>query len=388
MNQSLFNTQLQNMNSRLVVSKSKSKIYLDKNEQSDDVALNYKEKLAALLIQTNWNRYPSNDLSDIEQNVANYCGLTAQNIALSSGSATLITTLLNYFAINRKSIVITQPSYSLFDYHCKSYNIEYTPWMLDDNLNFNLKTLPALHSNSVLIITAPNNPTGTNISMKQLENILKQNPTALIVLDGVYCEFSKTDFTPLINQYENLMVLRSFSKAFPVAGLRLGYLCASATITANVKKLLLQFAINPFTLLFARYILFDAKFMHDSKQCVKNIISERNRMKTYLTSNFSANQIYVYPSEGNFLLIKIKSNHNKLIQSFSHAGIKVLDTSNFVKLNQTVRISIGTTSENNAVMRCIEKAMDLRINNQKTSPANISFTNNFNAIRSYAAVCY
>jgi histidinol-phosphate aminotransferase len=107
--------------------------------------------------------------------------------------------------------------------------------MLDDNLNFNLKTLPALHSNSVLIITAPNNPTGTNISMKQLENILKQNPTALIVLDGVYCEFSKTDFTPLINQYENLMVLRSFSKAFPVAGLRLGYLCASATITANVK---------------------------------------------------------------------------------------------------------------------------------------------------------
>jgi histidinol-phosphate aminotransferase len=111
-------------------------------------------------------------------------------------------------------------------------------------------------------------------------------------------------------------------------------------------------------------------------------------MKTYLTSNFSANQIYVYPSEGNFLLIKIKSNHNKLIQSFSHAGIKVLDTSNFVKLNQTVRISIGTTSENNAVMRCIEKAMDLRINNQKTSPANILFTNNFNAIRSYAAVCY
>ncbi|HMX40921.1 MAG TPA: hypothetical protein PKD78_11355, partial [Saprospiraceae bacterium] len=103
---------------------------LDKNEQSEDVEAAFKRRVIEKLVAADWNRYPAADHRDIEERVAQYCGLSPENIVLSAGSASLITTLLDYFALQGKHIVITQPSYSLFDYHCKTYNIPYEPWLL------------------------------------------------------------------------------------------------------------------------------------------------------------------------------------------------------------------------------------------------------------------
>ena len=186
-------------------------------------------------MHSDWHRYPSADLTDIEEKVAQYCGLQANNIVLGAGSASIITTLLNYLAINGKKLVITHPSYSLFEYHCNTYQIPFTPWLLNQNLEFDLSKLPQLDHNSVLIVTSPNNPTGNAITKVQLETILKNHPETMVILDGVYTEFGQEDFTSLISSYNNLVVIRSFSKAFPMAGLRLGYLCSNEKMAAIVK---------------------------------------------------------------------------------------------------------------------------------------------------------
>lgn len=355
MNNTFFNTQLQHIGSRIPTIKGNTHLHLDKNEQTEDVEQALKRKVLERLMQTDWNRYPSTDHSDIVQQVAQYCGLAPENIVLSAGSASMITTLLNHFALNGKDLVITQPSYSLFDYHCKTNNIPYQPWLLNSDLQYDFDTLPALTANSVLIVTAPNNPVGNTISVEMLEQLLLRNPEALIMVDGVYCEFSTADFTPLMSKYANLMILRSFSKAFPIAGLRLGYLCAAPKVAAMVQKLVLQFSLTEFSLVFAREVLFDPKFMASSKKRVRRIIAERERLFHLILQQYHHTNLEVFPSEGNFLLMRLKDEalFEKLMTALTASGIKILNTSGFALLNQTFRVSIGEPHENEQFLSCL-----------------------------------
>lgn len=352
-----FNFLLQSVESRVAPVKNNTRYLLDKNEQSDDIDMELKKKVLESLLQANWNRYPVSDYIDIEAKIAAYCKLQAENIVLSAGSASIITTLLDFFALNQKKIVIAQPTYSLFDYHCKTYNIAYQPWYLTPDLEFDFDNLPELDSNSVFIITSPNNPVGNTIDVDKLEFLLQEFPKTLIILDAVYCEFSNTDFTPFIKKYENLIVLRSFSKAFPIAGLRLGYLCASAQTAAVIKKLILQFSITNFSLLFARELLFNEEFMENSRSKVKTIIAERERLYYTMTENYRGDILHVYPSRGNFLLIRIfdDSMFEKLMNGLTGNGIKILNTSNFPLLKNTFRVSIGNVNENEVFLECLAK---------------------------------
>lgn len=339
---------LQQAGSRIAPTQQTVKFHLDKNEQSADVDAAFKHRVLERLMNTDWNRYPSADQRDIEVKVAEYCGLLPENIVLSAGSASIITTLLNHFALNNKHIVIAQPSYSLFDYHCKTNNIGYEPWMLNADLEYDLQTLPKLGANSVLLITSPNNPAGCSLGLESLEAILSEHSESLVILDGVYTEFGEADPTPLVKKYPNLIVLRSFSKAFPIAGLRLGYLCAAPKTAAIVKKLILQFSINHFSLVFAREMLNDQSFMEGARKKVRAIVAERERMRHLIGRRFAPGVLQIFPSEGNFLLIRVLDDaaFAKLMEDLAQCGIKVLDTSNAPLLRNTFRVSIGTAYEN------------------------------------------
>ncbi len=349
--------------SRIAPVKHSSRYLLDKNEQSDDVDIVLKEQVIDALLEANWNRYPAADYRDIEVKVAEYCGLEPENIVLSNGSASIITTLLNFFALNGKRIVITQPSYSLFDYHCKTYNIPYQPWLLTPELEYDYDNMPDLGANSVMIITSPNNPVGNTMELEKLEQLLSSYPDSFIILDAVYCEFCEVDVTPLVKKYPNLIVLRSFSKAFPIAGLRLGYLCASPKTAAIIKKLVLQFSINHFTLIFAHEMLFNEAFMDNARKRVREILGERERMYRAINHHFGSDTLRVFKSEGNFLLIRIseKEVFDALMEDLSAAGIKVLNTSNFPLLENTFRVSIGTPHENEVFFHCLKTSLASRI---------------------------
>lgn len=349
-----FNEILQKAESRIAPPVHTSRFLLDKNEQSDDIDMSIKLKVLDSLMNANWNRYPASDYRDIEEKVADYCGLEPQHIVLSAGSASIITTLLDYFALNQKRIIITQPSYSLFDYHCKTYNIPYEPWLLTPELGYDYDKLPDLGRDSVLIITSPNNPVGNTMDIDMLEQLLSRHPDSFIILDAVYCEFCKIDVTPLVRKYENLIVLRSFSKAFPIAGLRLGYLCASPGTAAIIKKLVLQFSITHFSLIFAREMLFNPEFMDNARQRVRDIIAAREMLYRKIRERFSE-QMQVFPSEGNFLLVKVfdPAVFEKLMTCFSKNGIKILNTSSFPLLQGTFRVSIGNPHENEVFMQCL-----------------------------------
>lgn len=359
MQSNIFNERLQQAGTRVAHSVLSTRFQLDKNEQTDDVDFALKQQVVNCLLNANWNRYPTSDYRDIEAKIAGYCDLQPENIALSAGSASIITTLLDYFALNQKRIIITQPSYSLFDYHCQTYNINYESWLLTPELEYDYDNIPKLDANSVLIVTTPNNPVGNTFDAAKLEKLLTDNPQACIILDAVYCEFCQMDIAPLVRKYENLIVLRSFSKAFPIAGLRLGYLCAAPKTTAAVRKLLLQFSICHFSLIFAREMLFTPEFMETSRRQVREIIAERERMCRLLTDNYDRQTLKVFKSAGNFLLIRVFDDaaYKQLLADLEAAGIRVLNTSRFPLLYNTLRVSIGSRRENEAFLNCLHNSL-------------------------------
>ena len=357
-----FSPSLSAVSNRIASSEKNYRLLLDKNEQSLDVPAMLKQKMLGSIMESNLNRYPSANLRSLEERVADYCRLQAENIALAPGSASIITTLLNYFAINRKRIIINQPSYSLFEYHCNTYNIPYEPWMLNNELQFDVAEMPVPDANSVVIITSPNNPVGNSISPEELEKLLTAHPDTLFILDAVYCEFGKNDYTPWVHKFSNLLVLRSFSKAFPVAGIRLGYLCAQPAMVGIIKKLLLPFSINALTQIFAEKVLFDPCFMEDARSRVRQKIAERERLYSFMRMYFDAEVVKVYPSQGNFLLITFSSKtlHEKVISQLDEASIKVLNTHGQSMLSQSIRVTIGTPNENDLVLDTIVQAVGMK----------------------------
>jgi histidinol-phosphate aminotransferase len=355
----LFSETLQSIGSRIAPRDIPVSVYLDKNEQTEDLDSDIKNEVLDELFNTYWNRYPRLDSSEIENLIAGYCKLNPSNIAIAPGAAYLITTLLNYFAINKKHIVIAQPSYTLFDFHCKTYNIAYEPWYLKHNLEFDLEYMPKLTANSVLFMASPNNPVGNIISNMELESILQNNKESLVILDSVYLEFSSANPTQLVQKYNNLIVLRSFSKAFPGAGLRLGYMCAHQSLTSVIKKLILLFSVNHFSMAYAKVVLNNPSHLLNMENRVHKIINERDHLFSKLTFLFNENTIQVKRSEGNFLLIRIPDDKKlvSVLKALGNEGIQILNTSNLKMLDNTLRISVGSTKENNLFINCIKTAL-------------------------------
>src|SRR6478735_272095 len=180
---------------RLSVSQKPYTHRLDKNEQPDDVPEWLKMQVLQKAMNMEWNRYPALSNSSIERDIAATLGMDGNCVLLGSGSATFITALLNFFGMQRRQIVIAQPSYSLFDYHCKSYGIPYLPWQLNASLEYDEANLPVLEDGSVLFVVSPNNPVGNTIPRAMLERMLISHPRTLVILDAVYAKFDEADFS-------------------------------------------------------------------------------------------------------------------------------------------------------------------------------------------------
>lgn len=350
-----FHPILNTIGNRIVSKGQVAKILLDKNEQPEDIDNVVKRKVLDDLYLADWNRYPEG-YTDIEKGIAAYCGLPQNFIAIAPGSAYLITVLLNYFAINRKHLVIGQPSYTLFNYHCQTYNIEFEPWYLSSDLEFDINTIPELTQNSVVILASPNNPVGNIIETADLEHLLNHPAKPLVVVDAVYFEYSNFDINDLILRYDNLIVLRSFSKAFPAAGIRLGYICAQERVLSSVKKLILLFSINHFTLAYAKEVINNPTLLLGMKNKISKTINERDNLYRNLSKFAETGLAYSRKSEGNFLLIKIPnaSKFDLVMNELSTHGIKVCDTSCIKMLENTFRVSIGTADENEAFLKCMD----------------------------------
>jgi len=333
------------------------KIKLDQNESPWDWPVALKEKVAKRLVEKEWNRYPDAMAGDVSKGLSDYLGISPDCILTSSGSNHLITVILEGLAKQLPGkLVITRPSFPLFESHAQYLAIPYETWDLNANFQYDLDRLPALPDGSMVIFASPNNPTGNSLPKKDLVTLLKAHPKVLFLADEAYYEFDDEPYTELLSEYGNLMLLRTLSKTMGAAGVRLGYLLASPELIKNLGKLRVPFLLNHFTLAAAEAIFQDREMRDFMNRNVANARAERERMFKSLVDVTRGQGVEVFNSKANFLLLRWKDDEKcqKAYQSFMAAGIQVRNISAGPGLKGCLRVTIGTQTENDAFVDAVK----------------------------------
>ncbi len=323
-------------------------VRLNQNENPFDWPQHIKDEVAEFCKTRAWNRYPNFIPDGLKQALADFTGLVPHNIIAGNGSNEMLLILLLSLTKPESPVIICQPTFTVYQLLSKGLGRTLHEVYADDDLSYNTERICDASSqapNSLIILCSPNNPTGTALTEKDIRSICK-NHQGFFLLDQAYVEFGGYDAIPLLKEYPNLIITRTFSKAFQGAGMRIGYLLGSAEIVQEINKIKLPYNINFFTEQVAMVLLAHHRDMEES---VKILLDERQKLFDFLrTLPFDA----VYPSEANFICLQTRQKE-ALFSDLKTNGILVRDVSSYPMLENCLRISIGTPKENNLVKQAL-----------------------------------
>ncbi len=224
---------------------------------------------------------------------------------------------------------------------------------MTDNYEYDCDAVEAafLDGGDMLVICSPNNPTGTLFPMEKLQPILEKS-NAPVIMDEAYYEFSQITALDLINEFRNLIIFRTFSKAFSLAGLRLGYALMAPELANEVGKVKLPFNVDSFSISAA------CKALENHKKVLASLdILKKERDKLYAEMKKLAD-VTVYPTAANFILFKTPYDPKKLCDGIVAEGVLVRDLSAHPALKNTLRVTVSKPGENKKFLDGLKKALD------------------------------
>lgn len=278
---------------------------------------------------------------DLEKRIAEYAGIKVNQVMITNGSNQGIDIIFRTFTEKGDKVIIPSPSFAMF-YQCAQIvgNEIICPLYKKDYLAFPLEeTLKGLVDERVkmIVVCNPNNPTGTVVSLADIEKIAQKAKNALVYIDEAYFEFSKITAAPLIKKYPNIVITRTFSKAFGLAGLRIGYVIAAKEYIAEMSKVRGPYDVNMLAYAAASATLKDRKNM-------ENYVEEvMKKAKLIVEKFFTENKITYYPSAANFILFR-PNNPENTFEKLKKAGVLVRPQ-NKQNIEVTLRVSIGTLAQ-------------------------------------------
>jgi histidinol-phosphate aminotransferase len=307
-------------------------IYLDANENSFGSPL-----------PDNFNRYPDPLQIQVKEKLSKIKGVPAQNIFLGNGSDEAIDLLYRIFCDPaRDNSIILPPTYGMYEVCAEMNDVKIKKVDLTKEYQLDIDGIAnAIDPFTKLIfICSPNNPTGNSINRADVEIILN-NFDGIVVIDEAYINYSKQrSFIAELTEYPNLVVMQTLSKAWGLAGLRLGMAFASQQIIELMNKVKYPYNINTATQLLALEALDNIDWVNEH---ISTTVIEREKLNTELL-NLSYTEV-VFPSDANFLLVKMKEARN-IYEQLCSKGIIVRDRSKVVLCDDCLRITIGTPEEN------------------------------------------
>jgi len=325
---------------------------LDANESPHNLPPLVRERVMNQLEYLAFHRYPEMGMRELRTQIAENFNMNIQNIQIGSGSSELIMAVCHAFGGAGRSIVFPVPSFSMYAIYAQVTDSIPVPVQLNEDYSVPRdKVLEAAsQSNAKLIILCnPNNPTGTVMPREDIEYIVSQAKCPVLI-DEAYFEFYGESAVGLMKEYDNVIITRTFSKAYGLAAARVGYILASASIISMLERVLMPYHVNSLSLATAE-VLYQMRdeFMPNLEQ----IISERQRLASSLED---ISGVKVYPSETNFILIKtVKSK--ELSSALAAKNIGIRDFSTAPGLVNCIRITVGTPLENDQLLQAIVSFM-------------------------------
>lgn len=314
-----------------------------------DIWLNANESpngLDSKMIHKNLNRYPEPQPKQIILNYARYSKIRKNQILITRGADEGIDLIIKTFCElgGKDSIISCPPTYDMYGISAQIYDVEnrIIPMLPDGQLNLK-KIQHYLKTSKIIFICRPNNPTGHVINKSSIIDIIHYAvDKALIVIDEAYIEFCMQDsLASLIEMYPNLVILRTLSKAFGLAGLRCGFILANEVIINLLHKVIAPYPISTPVSDIANEALHHTNIIK-----MQNIVSKINFSRNYLYSELKKIDFvqHVFPSHANFILIRVLKVQ-QVFQYLSQKGIIIRNQSDKVNLQGCLRISIGSQKE-------------------------------------------
>jgi len=295
------------------------------------------------------NIYPDAGQTELRELLAGYTGVGAENIVAGNGSDQLIDLILRLFVEPGDEVINCVPSFAMFRFVTELCDGTLVEVPRDENFAVNVKALKAAidSKTKIIFLANPNNPTGTIMPQPDIVEVLD---TGLpVVVDEAYYEFSGETVVPLISQYKNLMVLRTFSKWAGLAGLRVGYGIFSPEIADYLLRIKPPYNVNAAALVAVRESLKDIDYLMGRVQA---IIAERERLFAGLEK---LKWLTPFPSQANFIFCSVLNGKaNELQQKLQRKGILVRYFDKPM-LRNSIRISVGKPEHTDALIKALRE---------------------------------
>ena len=327
---------------------------LSANESPYDVPDEIRHEIRKRLKSLSFNRYPDPLANELRDLIAQANGLERTNVLLGNGGDELLFNTALVFGGPGRKFLNVPPTFSVYAANAyltgtETVNIPRLP-------NFEIDEEAVLERVSqgdidYVIITSPNT-TGQRANDSFLRRLL-ESTDALVMVDEAYGEFSLTTCRPLMNAHKNLVILRTFSKAFSCASVRLGYLLGDAEVLSEYLKVRQPYSVDAISQLIGCAVFENRQLFSPT---IRDIISERGRMLEALAE---IEGIEVFPSDANFILVRME-DAGAAWQELFDQGVLVRDFSSTPLLENCLRFTVGTPEENDALLRALKKVLRTR----------------------------
>lgn len=336
-----------------------SALKLDWNEGTISPPSNVTDKVLSLIKEKNYlNWYPDITHTELKNNLSRFNNIDVENVEVFVGSDGALDYIAKTFIDADDTVTIVSPTYDQFRVYLELagakceyvYNKDPFVWDYDHIVS-------QISKNTKLIyIVNPNNPTGVVVDREDIEKLLTSFPNAIVLVDEAYIEFClEKSSVPLAGKYKNLFVLRTFSKAFCLAGLRIGYLIAHKQYLDLIRRIKNTKEVNSIALAAAAEAL-------NSWDYYKEYIDAVIDAKKNLIASFEANNHEVYGDGGNFIMLKAHSPSG-LIAYLSDHDVYIRDRSYMHQLDNFVRITVGTSEQMERLLKLVNNYMNETIGN-------------------------
>lgn len=320
--------------------KGQASVFLDANENGFGSPL-----------PENFNRYPDPLQLDLKDALSKIKGVPIENTFLGNGSDEAIDLLYRAFCNPGKdNVILLPPTYGMYEVAANINDVETRKVNLLPNFQLDLEAIAeAIDENTKLIfICSPNNPTGNSIIRTDIETILA-NFKGLVIIDEAYINFAKQrTFIQELTEYPNLVILQTFSKAWGLAGLRLGMAFSSSTVIDILNKVKAPYNISQSTQDLALVALQE---INQVNEWIKLTVSERETLRKALLELPLVNK--VYPSDANFILTEVK-DAQAIYDALVEKGIIVRNRNSVTLCEGCLRITVGTPKENENLLSALK----------------------------------
>ena len=291
---------------------------------------------------------------EFKAKLANFIRMKPEQLMVTNATDEAIMVIMQTYIEKGDEVIIPIPTFAMFKFYAQLFEAKIKEILYGANLNFPVNNVLAAitKKTKIVVLCNPNNPTGTLIEKKNIIKIIEkaQKNEALVLLDEAYYQYSGMECLDLIEEYDNLVIIRTFSKVYGLGGLRLGYAVSNPEIIKNLLKVGSPYSVNTIAIAAGSAAIEDIDY-------VKWYITEIKKAKKVMYDGLGKLKIKTYPTAGNFLIAKFPKKVDEIEIGLRERGILVRNRSKYPLLKDCLRIAIGTVKQTKELLNALKELL-------------------------------